>query len=65
MHSTTVSELDGTFQDPKPVECKCPKCGSPMTVQEWESSCGGHDDEKYTCTNKACGHFYWIEGSDS
>jgi hypothetical protein len=65
MHTQEMSELDGTFNEEKPCDRKCPKCGSAMTVRVWDSSCGGYEDEKFTCTNKECGHSYWVDGPDS
>lgn len=60
-----VSELDGTFGHTIDTSRPCPKCGSSMTCRPWESSCGGFEDEKFTCSNAQCGHSYWVEGIDS
>jgi hypothetical protein len=65
MHTQPVSELDGKFLPAKSSECKCKKCGSKMTSKTWESSCGGFEDIKYSCSNVQCGYYYWIEGIDS
>jgi ssDNA-binding Zn-finger/Zn-ribbon topoisomerase 1 len=64
MHDKEMSDLDGDFSDTT-YTMKCPKCGSTMIGQLWESSCGGYEDYKYTCTNKSCNHIKWIEGSDA
>lgn len=65
MHTKAMSETEGTFQEQRPSKRKCPKCESAMTYQVWESSCGGYEDLKFTCTNKSCGHTLWIDGIDS
>ncbi len=67
VEARTYAEHEGTFQDKgKPDDRPCPKCGQ-MTVvyQIWESSCGGYEDVKYTCTNKACNCVWWVDGIDS
>ena len=64
-HMQPMSEDQGTFTVEESTDRKCPKCNSPMTCKTWESSCGGYEDYKYTCTNKECGHYYWIDGIDS
>jgi len=63
VEARTYAEYEGKFDDEKPVDRKCPKCSKPMTVKTWESSCGGYEDEKYTCT--VCGYYYWVDGPDS
>lgn len=64
MHTGPVHESDGDFSGPMPTECHCRKCDAPLvSVQLWESKCGGYEDYKYTCA--ACGHVWWIEGIDS
>ncbi len=66
MHTAPMSELDGQFTEALPTERECDKCGAPMTVQEWDSSCGGFTDYKYTCTNRPqCQRIYWVDGGDS
>ena len=65
MHSNPVSNSDGTFKAPIIAKRKCSKCGSQMTVEVWESSCGGYEDEFFACTNDKCKHSYWVDGGDS
>lgn len=65
MHTGPVP---GTFEtDWKPANfqyASCPKCGSKdASYREWESSCSGYKDLKYRCN--ACGHTWWVEGSDA
>ena len=56
--------IPGEFEKPAATDCYCRRCDEPaVTVQRWESSCGGYTDYKYTC--EACGHYWWIEGPDS
>ena len=61
----TFEESEGTFSDPEQSDRKCPKCDSPMILKIWESSDGGYEDEKYTCSNQKCRHVYWVDGIDS
>lgn len=65
MHTKPMAESEGNFSDMKPCEGKkCPKCGKEeIFYKVWESSCGGHEDYKFTC--RACGHSWWIDGIDS
>lgn len=65
MHTKEMSEHDGTFGNkrPSPHRCRKPGCGGAMTYEVWESSCGGYEDEKHTCSK--CGHGFWVEGPDS
>ncbi len=50
--------------DEKLTKIPCRKCkGTKVTVYEWESSCGGHEDYRYTCGD--CGHAWWVDGIDS
>jgi hypothetical protein len=56
-------EDEGDFGPAAPSDSTCDKCGQPLTVQTWDSHCGGFRDYKFTCT--ACGHYVWIEGPDS
>lgn len=59
-----MSEHEGTLSKPEEKKYECRKCGAiEATCQEWDSSCGGYTDYKYTCG--ACGHVRWVEGSDS
>ena len=64
-HMRQMEESEGTFNEAKPSDRKCPKCGSPMTSKTWESSDGAYEDEKYTCTSPACGNVVWVDGIDS
>ena len=43
--------------------CKHCKGDTVFKCEKWESSCGGYEDYKYTCT--CCQHGFWIEGCDS
>lgn len=66
MHTKPIAESDGTFtKDAHYPESSCPKCKVVGSVygHTWESSCGGYTDYKLLCN--ACGHMWWIEGSDS
>ena len=46
------------------VDVPCRKCpAAQVHEREWDSSDGAYTDWKYTCT--ACGHAWWIEGSDA
>jgi hypothetical protein len=65
MHTQPMADSDGTFGDEKPATgVRCRKCdGRNITVRTWESSCGGYEDEKYSCGD--CGHYWWVEGPDS
>ncbi len=65
MHSQPVDESSGTLSAPRQViNVNCRVCDEPtVTVQTWESHCGGFEDYKYTCG--ACGHVWWIDGIDS
>jgi ssDNA-binding Zn-finger/Zn-ribbon topoisomerase 1 len=65
MHTQPMSESSGTLNPAKESDRKCKKCGSTMMVQIWESSCGGYEDEKYSCSNSQCGYSFWIDGCDS
>jgi ssDNA-binding Zn-finger/Zn-ribbon topoisomerase 1 len=65
VHTGPMSETSGELSDAAPTDRKCPKCGAPMTRQAWESSCGGYEDDKYSCTAPACRHVHWVEGIDS
>lgn len=59
-----MADSDGTFAAPVKAAINCHKCKKPeVTEHEWDSSCGGWTDYKYTCG--ACGHFWWEEGIDS
>ena len=35
----------------------------PHKSELFESSCGGYEDYRYTCT--VCGAVHWVDGSDS
>lgn len=61
-HTRQMSESEGELGKKTPCDRKCPYCGGAMTYQEWESSCGGYDDTKYTCVN---GHVWWVDGPDA
>lgn len=63
MHDKPMAEHDGKFRNTTPVERPCHKCGGPVTVQVWDSDCGGYEDEKFTCGK--CGYTWWVDGPDS
>lgn len=46
-------------------DAKCRHCqqAGQRYVQQWESSCGGYEDEHHMC--RACGRSWWVEGIDS
>jgi DNA-directed RNA polymerase subunit M/transcription elongation factor TFIIS len=59
-----MKESDGAFGPIKKELHNCVKCGEKTAeCKPWQSSCGGYEDEKYTCSN--CGHSWWVEGIDS
>ena len=59
-----MADSQGAFSDAGIADAKCRKCGHDgLKVEEWDSSCGGWTDYKYTCP--ACGHFHWVEGADA
>lgn len=59
-----MADSEGEFGKTESTGEKCRACDSKdVTVREWESSCGGWTDYRYTCG--ACGHRWWIEGIDS
>jgi ssDNA-binding Zn-finger/Zn-ribbon topoisomerase 1 len=58
------SESEGTLsKDAEEMADPCPKCGGPVEMRFWESSCGGYEDEKHTC--RSCGFVRWVDGPDS
>lgn len=64
MNTKPMAESDGKMTTEEPSEGPCPKCRQKQVVyQTWESSCGGYTDYKMRC--KACGHMWWVEGSDA
>lgn len=65
MHDKPMKESEGTFTRSATATRTCPKCHGPVTVQLWESNCGGFEDEKYTCDDPNCRHVWWVDGPDS
>lgn len=66
MHDKTYDDSKGTLSEPEPKKYTCIRCRqNTATCQEWESSCGGYEDYKYTCHNPDCGHVWWIDGPDA
>ena len=64
IEARTYSAGEGTFAKPEEKLYTCRSCGkAAATCRTWESSCGGYEDYKYTCT--ACGHEWWVDGIDS
>lgn len=63
MHTKSMSETEGEFTDDKRSDRPCGKCGGVVRCRVWESSCGGYEDYKYTCTK--CGQSWWVDGVDS
>ena len=64
MNLQQLSDSDGKFSDMTPCEAKCQNCGEQkVSYRMWESSCGGYEDYKFTC--RACGHSWWVEGTDA
>jgi transposase-like protein len=65
MHTKSVAENEGTFQEPKTIESYCPRCEKRQKImfKVWESSCGAYEDEKFTCS--VCGYSWWVDGPDS
>lgn len=67
MHTGPV---EGEYKEGwKPTKATSPKfvcyaCGSDdVWYREWESSCGGYEDEQYEC--RACKKTWWVDGADS
>jgi hypothetical protein len=59
-----MADSEGTFAVPTKAATPCRKCkGENVSENEWDSSCGGWTDYKYTCAD--CGYFWWVEGIDS
>jgi len=66
MHTKPMEDSDGTFDQTENTLTACHKCKQQtVEVKEWNSSCGGYTDYKYTCTNPACKHYWWVDGADS
>jgi hypothetical protein len=65
MHTSSLPESAGDFEkDSHPSDRPCPHCGGRrVRYRVWESSCGGYEDEKYTCPD--CQRSWWVEGPDS
>lgn len=64
MHTGPMKESEGSIETTKTLDRKCRKCGHDRaTYQLWESSCGGYEDEKFTCLG--CGDVTWVEGPDA
>lgn len=66
-HMNPMPDSAGDFSDIKKAERPCPSClQDTLTYRVWESSCGGYEDYKYTCTScTSCKYSYWIDGIDS
>jgi len=62
---TELRETDGVFHKSVPSNVACPVCElvGQVLVQQWDSSCGGWTDYRYTCG--ACKKRWWVEGSDA
>ena len=61
-----MHEADGTLEREATTYLRhCNKCRNSTQHNEhtWESSCGGYEDYKYTCT--VCGAVHWVDGMDS
>ena len=58
-----MAETEGEFTKNDVSKRPCHKCGGEVRVRLWESSCGGYEDEKYTCAK--CRHTWWVEGPDA
>lgn len=64
MHTAPMPDSAGTFSEPEAVHYECRACHQKTAeCQQWDSSCGGYTDYKFTC--RSCGHSWWVEGSDS
>lgn len=59
--------ISGTFNAPEAnvYTRRCRKCDKETAhkCESWESSCGGYEDYKYTCST--CGTVHWVDGIDS
>ena len=64
MHTKPMQESEGEFGGWQQVSGNCPRCGKQkIRVRTWESFCGGYEDDKFDC--QACGHRWWVDGSDA
>lgn len=63
-HATGMAEHQGSFSTEASTDAECRYCKArTVTEKEWESSCGGWVDWKYTCAT--CKKTWWVEGIDS
>ena len=61
-----MSDSQGEFTQADQETYVCRKCNKKTaTCYVWESSCGGYEDYKYTCTDKSCNAYWWVDGIDS
>lgn len=66
MHTGPLPNSAGTFSPPDERLYECIKCKKETAKREtWESNDGAYTDERYTCTDKNCGHVRWVDGIDS
>lgn len=66
MHTKPMPESAGTFRKPEQQKYICRRClKTTAACRMWESSCGGYEDYKYECQDKACGYEWWVDGIDS
>lgn len=66
MHTGPTPEAAGEFVATDVELYDCYGCNQRTAKAElWESSCGGYEDVKYTCTDPKCGKVRWVDGCDS
>ena len=65
MCTQIMSDSNGEFKEWEScVITKCRKCGSKnVKYREWDSSCGGYTDYKYSCQD--CSYSWWVDGLDA
>lgn len=65
-HARQYDNDEGTFNEWKPVQTRCPKCQqTDASYRVWESNDGAYEDVQYQCLNPACRHVWWVDGIDS
>jgi hypothetical protein len=64
MHTGPMAESEGDLSKAHKSPRPCRKCKRfNVSVQTWESHCGGYEDLKFTCLD--CKAVWWIDGIDS
>jgi hypothetical protein len=65
MHTKPMHDSEGKFSEAADEMRHCKKCGKQTNHEcnEWDSSCGGYTDYRFTCLD--CGTQHWVDGCDS